>query len=164
ASHRVQFPEPAYSVVPSANREYRARVVRWEYESFVTPESVVDYDMTTRHAAVVKTRPVPGGYDPSRYAMERLYATAPDGTLVAISLVSKKGVPKDGTAPLFLSGYGSYGYPSPVVFSSNLVSLLDRGVVFAEAHVRGGGEMGKPWHDAGRMERKTNTFTDFIAA
>jgi oligopeptidase B len=164
ASHRVEFPEPSYSVFPSANREYATRVVRWEYESFVTPESVVDYDMATRQAKVVKRRPVPGGYDPSRYAMERVFATAKDGVLVPISLVSKKGVPRDGSAPLFLSAYGSYGYPSPVVFSSNLVSLLDRGVVFAEAHVRGGGEMGKPWHDGGRMERKTNTFTDFIAA
>jgi oligopeptidase B len=164
ASHRVEFPEPSYSVFPSANREYRTRVLRWEYESFVTPESVVDYDMATRAATVVKRRPVPGGYDPSRYAMERIFATAKDGVLVPISLVAKKGVRRDGEAPLFLSGYGSYGYPNPVVFSSNLVSLLDRGVVFAEAHVRGGGEMGKPWHDAGRMEKKTNTFTDFIAA
>ncbi len=164
ASHRVEFPEPAYSVFPSANREGATRVLRYSYQSFVTPESVVDYDMATRGVTVVKRTEVLGGYDPSRYAIERIFATAADGVLVPISLVSRKGTSRDGSAPMLLSGYGSYGYPNPVVFSSSIVSLLDRGVVFAEAHVRGGGEMGKTWHDAGRMERKTNTFTDFVEA
>ena len=163
ASHRVDFPEPAYSVFPAANREYAARVLRYGYESFVTPMSTVDYDMATREAHVVKRQEVPG-YDASRYAVERVFATAKDGVLVPVSLVYRKGTPRDGSAPMLLSGYGSYGYPNPVVFSSNLVSLLERGVVFGEAHIRGGGEMGKTWHDAGRMEHKTNTFTDFIAA
>jgi oligopeptidase B len=164
SSHRVDFPEPAYSVFPSANREHATRVLRYSYQSFVTPESIVDYDMATRRVTIVKRTEVLGGYDPSRYTMERIFATAKDGVLVPISLVARNGTPRDGRAPMLLSGYGSYGYPNPVVFSSSLVSLLDRGVVFAEAHVRGGGEMGKPWHDAGRMDRKTNTFTDFISA
>jgi oligopeptidase B len=163
AGHRVSFEEAAYSVFPGTNREFDTRVVRFSYQSFVTPESITDYDMTTHTRTVVKRTEVLGGYDASRYTTERIFATAPDGVSVPISLVYRKGTPRDGSSPMLLSGYGSYGYPNPVVFSSNLVSLLDRGVVFAEAHVRGGGEMGKAWHDQGRMAKKRNTFDDFIA-
>jgi oligopeptidase B len=125
---------------------------------------VYAYDLETRERTLLKRQEVLGGYDPERYRVERLTATAPDGTPVAISLAARRDVPRDGTAPLHLVGYGSYGHPLPVLFSSNRLSLLDRGVVCALAHVRGGGELGKPWHDAGRMANKTNSFSDLIAS
>jgi oligopeptidase B len=164
ASHRVAFPEAAYSAWPEANPEFDSRIFRYAYESLVTPRSVFDYDMETREATLLKQQPVLGGYDRARYATERAFATAPDGVKVPVSIVYRRGLLKDGSAPIFLYGYGSYGFPLPVAFSSNRVSLLDRGVVFAIAHVRGGGDLGKAWHDAGRMLSKRNTFTDFIAA
>ncbi|MCU0256883.1 MAG: S9 family peptidase [Vicinamibacterales bacterium] len=164
ASHRVAFPEPVYSVYPSGNPEFDTRVLRYAYQSFVTPPSVFDYDMDARKATLLKTQEVLGGYDASRYGSERVEATAPDGTKVPVSIVYRKDVARDGTAPLYLGGYGSYGISTNVGFSSNRVSLLDRGVVIAYAHVRGGGDLGKPWHDQGRMFNKKNTFTDFIAA
>jgi oligopeptidase B len=163
-SHRVAFPEPAYSAFPEANPEFDTRVFRYSYQSLVTPPSVFDYDMRTREATLLKQQPVLGGYDRTQYATERVFATAQDGVKVPLSVVYRKGLVRDGRAALFLYGYGSYGFALPVGFSSNRVSLLDRGVVFAIAHVRGGGELGKPWHDDGRMLRKRNTFTDFIAA
>jgi oligopeptidase B len=162
-SHRIGFPEPAYSAWPEANPEYDTALYRYSYQSLVTPPSVLDYDMDRRSATLLKEQPVLGGYDRSRYASERVFATAEDGVRVPLSLVYRKGLARDGQAPLFLYGYGAYGFPLPVTFSSNRVSLLDRGVVVALAHVRGGGDLGKPWHDDGRMLRKRNTFTDFIA-
>jgi oligopeptidase B len=119
--------------------------------------------MTTRERSLLKRVEVLGGYDPSLYDVERAHAIALDGTAVPISVAYRRDTPRDGTAPMHLAGYGSYGYPLPVSFSSNRLSLLDRGAVCALAHVRGGGELGKPWHDAGKMERKPNSFTDFIA-
>jgi oligopeptidase B len=163
ATHRVAFPEPAYSLFPEANLEFDTSVFRYGYQSLVTPASVYDYDLEKRTATLLKRTEVLGGYDPERYASERIWATAPDGVRVPISLVHRKGVKRDGSAPLHLAGYGAYGFPLPVTFSSNRVSLLDRGVVAALAHVRGGEEMGKAWHDEGRMMKKRNTFTDFIA-
>jgi oligopeptidase B len=162
-AHDMRFPEPAYSVFPDANREWDTSLFRYSYQSLVTPRSVFDYDMQTRETKLLKQTEVPG-YDPAEYATERVEATAADGVKVPISLVYRKGVPRDGTAPLYLYAYGSYGYPLAVTFDSNRLCLLDRGVVVALAHVRGGGEMGKPWHDDGRMMKKRNTFTDFIAA
>jgi len=164
ATHRITFPEAAYTVSAEANREFDTRIFRYGYQSLVTPPSVFDYDMEMRTATLLKEQPVLGGYDRTQYETERALATAPDGVAVPISIVYRKGLAKDGTAPLFLCAYGSYGFPLPITFSSNRVSLLDRGVVFALAHVRGGGEMGKAWHDDGRLTRKRNTFTDFIAA
>jgi len=164
ATHRIAFPEAAYTVSPEANREFDTRTFRYGYQSLVTPPSVFDYDMETRTATLLKEQPVLGGYDRTQYETERVLATAPDGVRVPVSIVYRRGLVKDGAAPLFLYGYGSYGFPLPITFSSNRVSLLDRGVVFALAHVRGGGEMGKAWHDDGRLARKKNTFTDFIAA
>jgi oligopeptidase B len=124
---------------------------------------VFDYDMDRRASTLRKEQPVLGGYDRSQYVSERLQATAPDGTRVPISIVYRRDFARDGRAPLYLYGYGAYGYPLPVGFSSNRLSLLDRGMAVAIAHVRGGGEMGKAWHDDGRMLKKRNTFTDFIA-
>ena len=161
--HRVSLPEPVYTVSPGTNAEFDASVYRYEYESLVTPPSVYDYDMRSRTATLRKRKEVRGGYDPAEYATERIHAIASDGARVPISLVRRKDVARDATAPLYLYGYGSYGFPVPIAFSSNRLSLLDRGVVIAFAHVRGGGDLGKPWHDDGRMLRKRNTFTDFVA-
>jgi oligopeptidase B len=129
----------------------------------VTPSSIFDYDMDSRATTLLKEQPVLGGYDRTRYRSIRSHATAPDGVRVPISIVFREGLRRDGSAPLFLTGYGSYGYPFPISFSSNRLSLLDRGFCFAIAHIRGGGDLGKTWHDDGRMMKKKNTFTDFIA-
>ena len=163
AAHAVAFPEPAYSAFPGANFEFDTPVFRYTYQSLVTPSSVFDYDMDKRTATLRKEQPVLGGFDRAHYRSERLFATAPDGVRVPVSLVYRVGAKREG-GPMLLTGYGSYGFPYPVMFSSNRLALLDRGVAFAIAHIRGGGEMGKPWHDDGRMMRKKNTFTDFIAA
>jgi oligopeptidase B len=164
AEHRLAFPEAAYSAWPEANPEFDTRTFRYSYQSLVTPPSIFDYDMETRATTLLKEQPVLGGYDRTRYETERVCATAPDGVGVPLSIVYRKGLVRDGSAPILLSAYGAYGLPLPITFSSNRVSLLDRGVVVALAHVRGGGEMGKRWHDDGRMTKKKNTFTDFIAA
>ncbi len=163
ASHRIAFAEPAYNASLGNNPEFDSSFVRYQYESFVTPRSVFDYDVRTRERVLRKEQPVLGGYDAFEYVSERLHAATADGARVPISLVYRRDTPLDGTAPLLLYGYGSYGHSIAVNFSSNRVSLLDRGVIFAVAHVRGGGELGKPWHDAGRLRQKRNTFTDFIA-
>jgi oligopeptidase B len=164
ASHRIEFGEPAYNASFGNNPEFDVSFVRFQYESFVTPRSVFDYEVLTRERVLRKQQPVLGGYDATQYVSERVHAATADGTRVPISIVYRKDTPLDSTAPLLLYGYGSYGYSIAVNFSSNRVSLLDRGMIFAVAHVRGGGELGKPWHDAGRLRQKRNTFTDFIAA
>ena len=164
ASHRIEFTEPAYNASLGDNPEFDASFVRFLYESFVTPRSVFDYDVRTRERALRKVQPVLGGYDSSQYVSERLHVTTQDGARVPVSLVYHRHTPRDGSAPLLLYGYGSYGYSVAVTFNSNRVSLLNRGVIYAVAHIRGGGELGKPWHDAGRMLQKRNTFSDFIAS
>jgi oligopeptidase B len=164
ASHRIEFGEPAYNASFGENPEFGASYVRFQYESFVTPRSIFDYDVHTRERSLRKQQPVLGGYDAAKYVIERLHASAADGTQVPVSIVYRRDTPRDGSAPLLLYGYGSYGISVPVNFNSNRLSLLDRGVIYAVAHVRGGGELGKPWHDAGRMKQKRNTFTDFISA
>jgi len=161
--HFVSFPEPTYSVFPSQNREWNTTKLRYNYQSLITPSTIFDYDMETRQSKLLKQTEVLGGYDSKKYQSERIYATAKDGTKVPISLVYRKGLAKNGQAPMLLEGYGSYGYPNAVTFSSSDLSLLDRGFVVGTAHIRGGGEMGKSWHDQGRMKNKMNTFTDFIA-
>ncbi len=163
AVHRIAFPEPAYECYPHANPEFDAGVYRYGYQSMVTPSSVLDYDLESRERTLLKQQEVVGGYDATRFVSRRLHATAPDGTQVPISLVRRADVPEDGTAAALLHGYGSYGYPYPVSFSSNRLSLLERGMVVAIAHIRGGGELGQPWHDAGRMGEKMHSFTDFLA-
>jgi oligopeptidase B len=164
----ISFPEPLYQVFPSANPEYGSRVYRLHYTSLATPDSVYDADLDTGELALLKRKPVlplPGeaGYDPGDYEQHREWATAGDGARVPISLICRKGTPLDGSAPCVLYGYGSYEMPSDPYFSISRLSLLDRGFVYAIAHVRGGGEMGRRWYDDGKMLRKTNTFTDFVA-
>jgi oligopeptidase B len=163
-SHRLEFSEPAYNAAFGANPEFSATHVRFTYESFITPRSVYDYDFRTRERILRKQQPVLGGYDSAHYTSERLHAKAPDGTSIPVSIAYRRDTPRDASAPLLLYGYGSYGISMPIGFNSNRLSLLDRGVIFAIAHIRGGGELGKPWHDAGRLHKKLNTFTDFIAA
>ena len=164
AHHHVQFPEPTYDLSSDANAEFEAGAYRVRYQSLITPASVFDYEIAGRRLLLLKQAEVLGGYDPARYASERIHATSADGTRVAISLVRRAESHLDGSSPMLLAGYGAYGYPYPAGFSSNRLSLLDRGVSVAIAHIRGGGELGKRWHDEGRMMNKRNTFTDFIAA
>ncbi|MDH4038114.1 MAG: S9 family peptidase [Candidatus Krumholzibacteria bacterium] len=160
-SYDVAFPEPVYYVELGDNRVFKTEKLRLVYESFVTPASVYDYDMKARSFELLKEKPVLG-YDRDKYRSERVHARAPDGTLVPVSLVYRSDR-KPRNRPLLLLGYGSYGYSLDIWFSSDRLSLLDRGVIFAIAHVRGGGEMGKRWHEEGRLMSKHNTFTDFIA-
>jgi len=162
-TRRVPFPEADYQVSPEHNAGFDQAALRIKYESLVTPPSVFDVDMSTHERKLLKQEPVPN-YDQGLYQIERIWATAGDGLKIPIALVHKKGAAKDGKSPLYLYAYGSYGLAYPDVFRSDRFSLVDRGVTFAIAHIRGGGEMGKAWHDAGRMMNKKNTFTDFIAA
>jgi oligopeptidase B len=163
-AYDMEFPEPLYSVGLSGNPEYHTTSVRISYTSMVTPESVYDVDLVTRDMVLRKQKPVLGGYDPADYEQFREWAVADDGTKVPISIVARKGVPRDGTAPLLLYGYGSYEISIDPYFSIPRLSLLDRGVVYAIAHIRGGGEMGRRWYEDGKMLAKKNTFTDFVAA
>jgi oligopeptidase B len=160
---RIKFPEPVYSVQLTSNREFNTSVVRYSYNSLVTPTSIFDYDMNTGKSTLLKQTEVPGGFDRANYKSERVFATASDGTKIPMSMVYRNGVKLDGSAPMLLYGYGSYGYPIAPTFSANRLSLLDRGVIFVIAHIRGGGELGEEWREAGRMMNKMNTFTDFIA-
>lgn len=161
--HTVSFPEPVYTFRPNTNPEFDTATLRFTYESLVTPSSVTDYDMNTRTRELKKREEVKG-YDPSLYQGERTHATAPDGTRVPISLVYKKGMARDGSNPLYLYAYGSYGASMDPSFSANRLSLLDRGFVFAIAHIRGGGELGKAWYEDGKLLKKKNTFSDYIAS
>jgi oligopeptidase B len=161
--HRIAFPEPVYSAGTSNNHEFNTRVLRYNYQSLSTPSSVFDYDMNSRQATLLKQTEVPGGFDKNNYKTQRVFATASDGTKIPMSVVYRKTVKLDGSAPLLLYGYGSYGISIPPSFSAGRLALLDRGVVYVIAHIRGGGELGEPWRDAGRMMNKINTFTDFIA-
>ena len=160
--HELSFPEPTYSVRESTNPEFNTSTWRFSYSSLVTPSSVFDYNLVTRERELKKEQEVLGGYDRSQYISKRLLATAKDGTQVPISMVYKQGVEPDGKNPLFLTGYGSYGVSYPASFSSIRLSLLDRGIIYAIAHIRGGQEMGRKWYEDGKFLHKKNTFTDFI--
>jgi oligopeptidase B len=162
-SRRLSFPEPAYDVRPYTNRVYDTSEFRYAYESPITPASVFSYDMETGASQLLKQKEVPGGYDRNKYEVEQIYSTASDGTKIPVSVLHLKGAKLDGTGPLYLYGYGSYGISLDMWFNSNIFSMVDRGVTYAVAHIRGGGEMGKAWHDAGKMMNKKNTFTDFTA-
>jgi oligopeptidase B len=162
-SHDVVLEEPVYTVWLEHNPEFRSTSLRFSYSSLTTPRSVYDYDMDRRAKLLRKRYDVLGGYDPASYAGERLYASAVDGTRIPISLVYRRDTPRDGSAPLLLYGYGAYGVSVEPHFVANRVSLLDRGVIFAITHVRGGGELGRAWYEKGKRFYKRNTFTDFLA-
>jgi oligopeptidase B len=161
--HEIAQPDPVFGLFGAGNAVYDTTTFRFAYTSLSTPMSVIDYDMDTQDRTLVKEQPVLGDFDRTNYVTERVWAEADDGTKVPISLVYRKGVALDGSAPAWLRAYGSYGSSSDPYFSSVRLPLLDRGFVYAIAHIRGGGELGKPWHDAGRMMNKRNTFTDFVA-
>ena len=160
---QLDFPESAYSFAGGNNPEFNTTKFRFGYSSMITPSSVFDYDLETGERELKKETEVLGGYDRTLYASERLHAVAADGTQIPISLVYKKGIERDGNNPLWLTGYGSYGYAYPVTFSSIRLSLLNRGFVYAIAHIRGGEEMGRKWYEDGKFLHKKNTFSDFIA-
>jgi oligopeptidase B len=156
-------PEPVYAVGASANPEFETGVLRFSYTSPVTPSTVYEEDVATGERRLLKQQPVLGGYDPAELECGRLWATAEDGTRVPITFVHKRGLQLDGSNPCLLYGYGSYEACIDPVFSSLRLSLLERGAVYAVAHIRGGGEMGRPWYEDGKLLRKRNTFTDFVA-
>jgi oligopeptidase B len=164
APEPIEFDEPLYSVIPGQNRFWEATSYRLTYRSMVTPDTVYDYDVPSKTLLLRKRQPVLGGVDLSSYRQVREWARAADGTLVPVSVVSRADVARDGNAPVVLYGYGAYEVSVDPTFSIPRLSLLDRGVVYAIAHVRGGGELGRHWYDQGKMLTKRNTFTDFIAA
>jgi oligopeptidase B len=162
--HEIAFPEEAYALGLSPGFEYDTNTLRFTYSSMTTPAQVFDYDMETRERILRKTQEVPSGHHPSNYITRRVMAPAPDGETVPISLLYRKDTPLDGSAPLLLYGYGAYGVTIPAGFDTNPLSLVDRGFVYAVAHVRGGKDKGYRWYKQGKREKKVNSFTDFIAA
>jgi len=159
----LEFKDPSYRTYTTANRDFNTNILRYVYTSLTTPTSTFEYNMDTKAQTLLKQEEVVGGkFDSGNYISERLFATATDGTKVPISIVYKKGIKKNGNNPLVLYGYGSYGSIQEAAFSSNILSLLDRGFVYAIAHIRGGQEMGRHWYDSGKLLKKKNTFTDFI--
>jgi oligopeptidase B len=161
--HVVTQPDPAYTAFPGSDPNYDSPVMRFYYTSLTAPFSAVDYDMRTRERTVVKEQPVRGGYDRANYVTERLWAVAKDGVRVPMAIVYRRGLRRDGSSPALLNGYGAYELSSDPMFDPARLTMLDRGFVFAIAHVRGGGEMGREWYEDGKFLHKTNTFTDFIA-
>jgi oligopeptidase B len=164
ADYAIAFDEPAYTARLDVNRELDTTALRFTYASMTTPETTYDYDLRTRERTLLKQDEVRGAFSPDDYATERLYARAADGAEIPISLVYRRGTPRDGSAPLLLYGYGSYGYSMEAAFSISRLSLLGRGFIYAIAHIRGGQELGRRWYEDGKLANKMNTFTDFIAA
>lgn len=162
-THVIDQPEPVYTVYPETNLEFDTRTFRYGYSSLVTPRSVYDYDLEDRSSRLLKRQPVLGGYEPEEYETRRLWAVAPDGVKVPMSVVHRRGLVLDGSAPTLLYGYGSYESSVDPSFSAFRLSLLERGFVYAIAHVRGGGEMGRQWYEDGKISSKKNTFSDFVA-
>lgn len=160
--HYLDFGEPAYAAYVGSNPEFNSTTLRYNYTSLTTPNSVFDYDMNSKDKKLMKEQEVVGDFDKKNYITERVYATARDGVKVPISIVYRKGTKKDGNSPLLLYGYGSYGASMDAYFNSSRLSLLDRGFMFAIAHIRGGQEMGRQWYEDGKLMKKKNTFTDFI--
>ena len=161
-STHIQFPETAYRVGIGANEEFDSGTLRLGYESMVTPDTVFDYDLDAAELRTRKVQEIPSGYDASAYATERIMAPARDGVRVPVSIVYRKDTPTDGSAPLYLYGYGAYGYGMSPSFSTTRLSLLDRGFIYAIAHIRGGDELGYHWYEAGKLDQRTNTFNDFV--
>ncbi len=164
AEHSIAFDEEAYSLGMSSGYEFDTTRIRFTYSSLTTPAETYDYDMETRTRTLRKRQEVPSGHNPADYVTRRLFAPAADGELVPVTLLYKKTTPLDGSAPLFLYGYGAYGIAMPAAFSTGRLSLVDRGFIFAIAHIRGGKDKGYRWYTTGKLKGKTNTFTDFIAA
>ncbi len=160
--HYISFRDPAYMAYLSTNPEFDTQVVRYGYSSLTTPNSVYDYDMRSKNAELLKQHKVIGDFNPENYTSERIFVDARDGTKIPVSIVYRKGFKKDGSQPLLLYGYGSYGNSIDAYFSSARLSLLDRGFAYAIAHIRGGQEMGRHWYEDGKLLKKVNTFTDFI--
>ena len=161
-SRYIEFPESAYTAGVGRNREFQTDTLRLDYTSMVTPSTVFDYHLDTQELEVRQVQEVPSGYDASEYVTERLLAPARDGVEVPVSIVRHKDTPVDGSAPLYLYGYGAYGYAIPPSFSTTRLSLLDRGFIYALAHIRGGDDLGYHWYEAGKLDRRTNTFNDFV--
>jgi oligopeptidase B len=162
--HAIAFAEEAYSLGLSGAAEYDTDVIRFSYSSMTTPSQLFDYNMSTRERTLLKTQEVPSGHDAADYVTRRVFAPAPDGAEVPVTLLYRKDTPLDGSAPCLLYGYGAYGITIPAGFNTNCLSLVDRGFVYAIAHVRGGKDKGFQWYEDGKMAKKTNTFKDFIAA
>jgi oligopeptidase B len=161
SEHYLDFGEETYSAGLNVNPNANTDILRYSYSSLTTPGSVIDYNMKTREKKLMKEQAVLGGFDKSNYESKRLWAKAGDGTMVPISLVYRKGFVQNGTSPLLIYGYGSYGYSANPGFNSSVISLLDRGFVYAVAHIRGGSDMGRFWYEDGKLFKKKNTFTDF---
>jgi len=161
-THAIDFAEPAYNVELAENPDFASSVVRLEFSSLITPKSVIDYDMVAQTKTIRKQTPVLGGFNRDNYAEEQIYAKADDGVEIPISLFYRKGFRRNGLAPIILTGYGAYGLSEEAEFTSARLSLVDRGFVFAIAHIRGGGELGRTWYEDGKLLKKKNTFTDFI--
>jgi len=164
AEHEIAFAEAAYSLDLVRGYEFDTATLRFSYSSMTTPAEVYDYDMASRQRTLRKRQEIPSGHDPSRYVTARIFATAADGEQVPVTLLHRSDLQRDGRAPLLLYGYGSYGISIPAAFSANRLSLVDRGFVYAIAHIRGGAEKGWGWYLAGKREKKTNTFDDFASA
>jgi oligopeptidase B len=162
ASVRIETPESVYTMGLSFNPEYDTTNIRYNYSSMITPGSTYDYDLKTRQSKLIKQQEIPSGYDKSKYETTRVWATARDGVKVPISVMMKKGTKLDGSAPMLLYAYGSYGFSMTPNFSTNRLSLVDRGMIYAIAHIRGGSELGEKWRQDGRMFKKLNTFYDFV--
>jgi oligopeptidase B len=159
---RIKFPEASYTASLDENPEYQIKTLRLAYESMVTPDTVMEYDVATGGLTTLKIQDIPSGYDASQYETERMDITARDGTKVPVSIVYRKGFKKDGNGPLYLYAYGAYGYAMPPSFSTLRLSLLDRGFAYAIAHIRGGDDLGQQWHLDGKLTKRTNTFNDFV--
>jgi oligopeptidase B len=164
APKRIKFPEASYSAGLDENPEYKVSKLRLSYESMITPDTITDYDVATGKMTTLKVQEIPSGYDKSLYETERVEIIARDGTKVPVSVVYKKGFKKDGNGPLYLYAYGAYGYAVPPGFSTLRLSLLDRGFAYAIAHIRGGDDLGQQWYLDGKLEKRTNTFNDFVDA
>jgi len=162
SEHYIKFDEPAYDAFLNVNPDFNTNVLRFSYESMITPASVYDYNMDTKERQLKKQQEILGGYNKDKYATERFFVSARDGVRVPVSIVYKKGMQKNGSNPLLLYGYGSYGSSTDAYFDRNILSLLNRGFIYAIAHIRGGQEMGRQWYDDGKMLKKKNTFNDFI--
>ena len=162
SSHDIAFPEVAYGVFPAENRDFDTETYRFTYSSPLTPNAVYDYDLRTRERVLRKQQEIPSGFDPSGYEVRRFMAPARDGARVPVSILLRRGTTLDGRNPLLLYAYGSYGATMEATFNSSVLSLVDRGFVYAIAHVRGGQEMGRRWYDDGKMMHKLNTFYDYI--